>query len=554
MKARQSLKTISLLMMIALITTLSAFSTTGSAAEAAEMEAHVHEFTATAHDGSAICRHCGKFERNDVSVGVFNSQISPDGSFTSVFFEIKNSDVIRLDTAMITLSGGFLQDEIVLSLFHGRVATTTDGILSFGAKNTVGYIGAQLKDDRLIFQYASPRADEEHPEGTITEMQYTINFMDEVGNKYEICDSFSLRYVPYQIASTNMTEEGAKLKLSFYSILGNEIRTNKYDNGTYSIDIADHYGSKETYEYVVDSDVDTHVNVTREDTPTKTTIHLKDPSYGGIRVSVEEGPASAVQIQGNNYPAVLVTVTDSVKLRYDQMNSEGETVTRFIVVNRPSAGENSFERLGYTAPNWEDPEEYALATDGVTKYRNGNVTVYLKNCIFRDSGEMAHFTFTPGGAQTHTFSKDNLLLLENGAEIALTEDVTVSIDAVLMNDHVFHPATCTTAKICQYCGESEGEALGHRWNEGEVTTEPTCTSTGTKTFTCQHDSSHSYTEPIATVDHIDADENAICDECGAELPREGLSGGVIAGIVIASVAVGGLGGFLIFRFRIKKKR
>lgn len=552
MKVRHSLKTIGLIVMIVLIATLGTFLTTGSVAEE---EAHVHEFTATAHDGSAICRHCGKFERNHVSIGTLNSDISPDGSFTYVFFEIKNSDVIRLDTATITLSGGFLQDEVVLSLFHGRVATTTDGVLSFGAKNTVGYIGAQLKDDRLIFQYASPRADEEHPEGTTTEMQYTIHFMDEVKNAYEVRDSFSLRYVPYQIASTYMTEEGAKLKLSFYSILGNEIQTNIYDNGSYSIDIADHYGSEETYQYVVDSDVNTRVNVTREDEPTKTTIHLKNPlSYEGIRVSVEEGPESAVQIQGNGSLKVDVRVTDSVKLRYDQMNSEGETFSGFIVINLPSAGEDSFERLGYTAPNWEDPEEFALATDGVTKYRNGNVTVYLKNCIFRDSGEMAHFTFTPGGAQTHTFSKDNLLLLENGAEIALTEDVTVSIDAVLMNDHVFSPATCTTAKICQYCGESEGEALGHRWNEGKVTTEPTCIATGTKTFTCQHDSSHSYTEPIATVDHIDADENALCDECGAELPREGLSGGVIAGIVIASVAVVGLGGFLIFRFGIKKKR
>ena len=552
MKVRHSLKTVSLIVMIVLIATLGTFSTTGSVAEE---EAHVHEFTATAHDGSAICHRCGKFERNHVSIGTLNSDISPDGSFTYVFFEIKNSDVIRLDTATITLSGGFLQNEVVLSLFHGRVATTTDGVLSFGAKNTVGYIGAQLKDDRLIFQYASPRADEEHPEGTTTEMQYTIHFMDEVKNAYEVRDSFSLRYVPYQIASTYMTEEGAKLKLSFYSILGNEIQTNIYDNGSYPIEIADHYGSKETYQYVVDSDVNTRVNVTREDEPTKTTIHLKNPlSYEGIRVSVEEGPESAVTIQGNGYPAVLVTVTDSVKLRYDQMNSEGETFSGFIVINRPSAGENSFERLGYTAPNWEDPEEFALATDGVTKYRNGTVTVYLKNCIFRDSGEMAHFTFTPGGAQTHTFSKDNLLLLENGAEIALTEDVTVSIDAVLMNDHVFSPATCTTAKICQYCGESEGEALGHRWNEGKVTTEPTCIATGTKTFTCQHDSSHFYTEPIATVGHIDADENALCDECGAELPTEGLSGGVIAGIVIASVAVVGLGGFLIFRFGIKKKR
>ena len=40
--------------------------------------------------------------------------------------------------------------------------------------------------------------------------------------------------------------------------------------------------------------------------------------------------------------------------------------------------------------------------------------------------------------------------------------------------HVWQPATCTTTKICPECGETEGEALGHRWIEATCTTPKTC--------------------------------------------------------------------------------
>ena len=51
-------------------------------------------------------------------------------------------------------------------------------------------------------------------------------------------------------------------------------------------------------------------------------------------------------------------------------------------------------------------------------------------------------------------------------------------------EHTWKDATCTTPKTCEVCGETEGEALGHKWNDGEVTKEATCTEKGEKTFTC----------------------------------------------------------------------
>ena len=51
-------------------------------------------------------------------------------------------------------------------------------------------------------------------------------------------------------------------------------------------------------------------------------------------------------------------------------------------------------------------------------------------------------------------------------------------------EHTWVDATCTAPKTCSECGATEGEALGHAWNEGEVTTAPTCDAEGVKTFTC----------------------------------------------------------------------
>lgn len=69
-------------------------------------------------------------------------------------------------------------------------------------------------------------------------------------------------------------------------------------------------------------------------------------------------------------------------------------------------------------------------------------------------------------------------------------------------------ATCTTAgkydrvEYCQYCGLRLGRAncpvnpLGHLYDNGVVTIPATTTTTGVKTFTCQRDPSHTYTQTI----------------------------------------------------------
>ena len=55
-------------------------------------------------------------------------------------------------------------------------------------------------------------------------------------------------------------------------------------------------------------------------------------------------------------------------------------------------------------------------------------------------------------------------------------------------------ATCTSGRICTICGGTSNP-LGHAY-ESSVTTKPTCTTGGVRTYVCKNDSSHTYTEPI----------------------------------------------------------
>ena len=78
----------------------------------------------------------------------------------------------------------------------------------------------------------------------------------------------------------------------------------------------------------------------------------------------------------------------------------------------------------------------------------------------------------------------------------------------------------TTGTKCSVCEEilkaqEEVASTGHDY-VGEVTTEPTCTEKGTRTYTCKNDASHTYTEEIAILGHTEAtpiEENRVEADC-----------------------------------------
>ena len=80
-----------------------------------------------------------------------------------------------------------------------------------------------------------------------------------------------------------------------------------------------------------------------------------------------------------------------------------------------------------------------------------------------------------------------------------------------------------TTYTCTQCGSSYTDntvaALGHKWDEGTVTTAATCTTNGVKTYTCKNDATHTYTETIPASHTLSSDAvvvEATCETAGSK--------------------------------------
>ena len=103
-------------------------------------------------------------------------------------------------------------------------------------------------------------------------------------------------------------------------------------------------------------------------------------------------------------------------------------------------------------------------------------------------------------------------------------------------DHVWNAGEVTTAPTCTEegvktytctsCGATKTEAVAasHTWDEGKVDPAPTCTAKGVKTFTCTVDGCDATkTESIDALGHNYVD--GVCSVCGAKKPAGGGGGG-----------------------------
>ena len=116
-----------------------------------------------------------------------------------------------------------------------------------------------------------------------------------------------------------------------------------------------------------------------------------------------------------------------------------------------------------------------------------------------------------------------------------TEDVNAKGHSAVeawMNDETNHWHECANG-----CGEKLGETA-HTYDDGVVTTEPTCTEDGEKTYTCT-ECGHTKTETVEKTGHVDGDDDGVCDVCGEKLKKDKGCNLSVSGMacVIALVAV-----------------
>ena len=153
---------------------------------------------------------------------------------------------------------------------------------------------------------------------------------------------------------------------------------------------------------------------------------------------------------------------------------------------------------------------------------NGEVTNYggINDGTF--SGTVTNNVDIRGGTFNNAVTSNNGYILGGNFKSTLTvksgnidntsEYYSLSLVAPIINEgatvecikHInWEAGTCANGAACWVCNEiGEPIADNHAWNDGEITTDPTCMEKGIKTYTCTHNSAHTKTENVAI------DENA----------------------------------------------
>ncbi|MBP3413340.1 MAG: phosphodiester glycosidase family protein, partial [Oscillospiraceae bacterium] len=169
----------------------------------------------------------------------------------------------------------------------------------------------------------------------------------------------------------------------------------------------------------------------------------------------------------------------------------------------------------YTFKGWDKSANNIQADTVITaqytatahsfSYTKVNTTDHKASCSCGYSRNEAH-SYSYKATTNPTTSATGVI---TGTCSKCAQTTTITLPKLNTTDYtktVTKAATCTatgtdsykwkTTTYGSYTFTAATAALGHKYNSGVITTKPTLTAKGVKTFTCQNDSSHSYTEAV----------------------------------------------------------
>lgn len=387
------------------------------------------------------------------------------------------------------------------------------------------------------------------------------------------CDTYSLKFkaVGYAPSKTyNRTEKDlvdAKVDVngtltaagSIYTTQSGADICSSEDTGVYNQQGAPGKETK-TYQYTQSGS-----KVTAHDIPiTAAKLHNADGTYTETATANAGDVINYVNgVWGGEAPTELtVTFEANGSAEYPV---EGTMTPQTVNAKTDTAlNANSFTREGYNFLNWNTAadgtgDSYA---DGATVNLTENTTLYAQ---WEDNHSLTKVinkkdaTCTEGGYTGDTVcaicgkeitkgeaieAKGHIEAIDAAVEPTCTEpgktegkhcsvcnEVLVAQEVIPATGHTEKavagkPATCTETGLtdgisCSVCGtvikaQEEIPAKGHSWNEGEITTSPTCENAGVKTYTCTVCNA-TKTEAIDATGHTPvevAEQPATCTEAG----------------------------------------
>ena len=387
------------------------------------------------------------------------------------------------------------------------------------------------------------------------------------------CDTYSLKFkaVGYAPSKTyNRTEKDlvdAKVDVngtltaagSIYTTQSGADICSSEDTGVYNQQGAPGKETK-TYQYTQSGS-----RVTAHDIPiTAAKLHNADGTYTETATANAGDVINYVNgVWGGEAPTELtVTFEANGSAEYPV---EGTMTPQTVNAKTDTAlNANSFTREGYNFLNWNTAadgtgDSYA---DGATVNLTENTTLYAQwgdNHSLTKVINKKDATCTKGGYTGDTVcaicgkeitkgeaieAKGHIEAIDAAVEPTCTEpgktegkhcsvcnEVLVAQEVIPATGHTEKavagkPATCTETGLtdgisCSVCGtvikaQEEIPAKGHSWNEGEITTSPTCENAGVKTYTCTVCNA-TKTEAIDATGHTPvevAEQPATCTEAG----------------------------------------